>query len=759
MIPASPEPDNSLPVLEAPPESLISPVPPRQIDRDTPDPSEARSALVKKMQGEIKRSVGIFDKIFTQMRKDQRFLRGRQWESDVEDEDKYVANITQRLINQKVSALYAKDPTFVCRRRKQMDFKIWDGERASLMPLASILSPQPQPIMGPNGMPLMDPLTHAPVMGPPPPPDPNAVALLQDVQQGLAKRFMMNRVAETVEIVIKHQIEQQTPPFKLQMKQKVRRVCTNSVGYTKVGYQRFLERRPEDADRITDITQRIADISVKEADYQDGEINETSAEVAQLQSELEALQSDKGDHISREGMVYDFPSSTSIIVDPACRQLSGFVGAAWIAQEYFLDPSDVKEIFGKDVQASNAQQPTTDAQKVVAATLDGSKNKEDNKKIRCWERYEKKSGLVYWLADGYADFLQEPAPPKIKLKRFWPWIPLIFNEAENEEQIYPPSDVSLMRPMQLEYNRARNGLREHRFANRPATVVADGALDPKDEEKLSSFPRNALLKLRGLQPGQKIEDLIQSFKRPAIDPNIYQTSDISNDIQLVMGAQEANLGNPGDGTATGQGIAESSRMSGISSNIDDLEDVLTEIGQCTAEVLLAEMDVATVQDIAGIGAVWPTLTPQDIINALYVEVEGGSSGRPNKAVDIANAEKLLPLLMQIPGIPPEKLVELIVQRLDDKLDVTDFVADGLESIVSQNRGAQPPAQGANMAAGDPHMQGPAGGAPPGAMHGPPGGPAPASGPVGPAHQSVHAPLSGPAPGQQRPSAFVNPANV
>jgi len=340
------------------------------------------------------------------------------------------------------------------------------------------------------------------------------------------------------------------------------------------------------------------------------------------------------------------------------------------------------------------------------------------------------------------------------------WFSLVFNEAENEKDIYPLSDVSLLRPMQLEYNRARNGLREHRFANRPATVAAHGALDPKDEQKLQDFPANALIKLKILNQGQKIDDVLQVLKRPPIDPNVYQTADIWDDIQRVSGSQEANLGGTTSGvSATQSGIAESSRMSSIGSNVDELEDLLAELFGAAGEILFAEMSADTVRKIAGIGAVWPDMSPQDIQDELYLTVEAGSSGRPNKAVGIMNLEKLAPLIMQIPGVSPEWLLKIFVQYLDEKMDPTDAVIDSVQSIVSMNRNAQPAGPGANVASSDPHMQGPSGNMPPGSMHHAPGGGATPQGEARPGSPSLNKTFSGPAPGSTPPNRFVNPGQV
>ena len=46
---------------------------------------------------------------------------------------------------------------------------------------------------------------------------------------------------------------------------------------------------------------------------------------------------------------------------------------------------------------------------------------------------------------GYDDFLKEPAAPDLTLETFWPVFALVCNEVEHTKEIYPPSDVHLMR--------------------------------------------------------------------------------------------------------------------------------------------------------------------------------------------------------------------------------------------------------------------------------------------------------------------------
>ena len=118
----------------------------------------------------------------------------------------------------------------------------------------------------------------------------------------------------------------------------------------------------------------------------------------------------------------------------------------------------------------------------------------------------------------------------------------------------------------------------------------------------------------------------------------------------------------------------------MGSNVEDLDDFLNELAHATGQVLLMTMSADTVREIVGVGAVWPELTAGEIAKDLILEVEAGSSGRPNRAAEIANFERLTPLLLQIPGISPRWLAERGVRILDDKTDLEDAIIEGLPPI-------------------------------------------------------------------------------
>ena len=653
------------------------------ITRDAPEPKDAsRAALVKEWSDKVHRAKKHWKFALGRMREDMDFYMGKQWPGQSASDDRYVANLIQRHIGQRVSALYAKNPKFVAKRRKTMDFAIWDGEMSALPGLQTSFE---------NSL-----ATGQPI-------DPMVMQTMQDIKQGYEKQAVMDKIAKTMEIVAHHQIAEQQPLFKSQMKQLVRRCCVTGLGYLKLNYHRVMDKRPEDASKIMDITEQIETLKRLIADQTDKKFDENSAREEQLELLKKELM-EMEDVIVKEGLMFDFPLAGSIIPDTKCRQLNGFVGADWVAQEFILTLDEVKEIYKVDLGKRYVDYKDKDRM--------GDTDLNEERAV-IWEIYSKKDGLCYTIADGYPDFLKEPEEPYLKLERFWPFFVLTFNEVESDRDIFPPSDVRLLTPIQREYNRARQSLREHRKANRPAYATYMGALSDSDISNLQAHPENAVIQLQNLSPGQPVSAVLQPIQHTPIDPSLYDTSMFMEDMMRVVGAQEANLGSTGSSTATEVSVAEGSRMSSLGSNIDDLNDFLTDVARSAGQVLLEQMDEQTVKKIAGPGAVWPQLSANEISQELYLEIEGGSNGRPNKAMDIANFERLAPVLLQIPGISPEWMARELLKRLDDGIEVEDAIKSGIQSIVSQNAQKSLPGMNPQPQSGNPmnapHNQGGMGG--------------------------------------------------
>jgi hypothetical protein len=657
---------------------------PTRIPREAPTPPPPRAELVEKWCGRVKADKKHFESKFKRMRRNGHFANGEQWpERDIvlegEEDDRYVANIALRHVQQRTAALYASNPTVKATQRERMLAVIWDGDMATLQQAQQQLAQAVQQAQ-----------LHAQQTGtaydpsqPPPGVSPNALAIIADFKNVQDYNKMLKRVAKTLELLWDYNVAEQVFPFKTMMKMTIRRAVITGVGYVKLGFQRAMQLSPEIELRIADMTERLVNIERLSNDIADGEIPPDAPEAEELRLAIQALLEEK-QVIVREGLVFDYPDTTAIIPDKKCKSLHGFLGADWVTQEYILSPEEIQEIYNVDVGKSFrgfSKDGQGNAER--SSTPDGERP--DGELACVWEIYSRKDGLVYVICEGYPDFLREPAAPECYLDRFWPWFPIILNEGYDDKSIFPQSDIDLIWDMQLEINRARQGLREHRHANRPMIAAAGGALDDNDKEKLRTHPANALIELNGLAPGQNIKDVLQPVQMPEIDPAMYDTDATFEDVLRVTGSDQASMGQTSSTTATDVAVAQSSQHTDLASVLDDQDDLLTELATAAGKLLLLNVSAQTVQKVIGPGAVWPELTKMDVVDNLYLKIKAGSTGRPNRQQDMQNAQIIFPMLMRIPNISPEWMARELIRRMDDRMDLTEAFVESTPSMDAINR--------------------------------------------------------------------------
>jgi hypothetical protein len=688
-------------VPEAPGSNAEEKIPPRD------------AALVKQKIQIIRADKRHHDKAFKRMQRD---MQVAMWGAEESwGEENYRANIVGRHVKMKTAALYAKNPKAVARRRETLDFALWDENPASLRVAFQTVQMATAAVQQSTAMTTFMPPEAAAMAQPQMPPGwEQAQALIADFQQGYSRREKLAKYGETLRILFTYALGQQKPvDFKRGMKQLVRRACTTGVGYVELGFQRETGPRPGLTEQLADARTRLDHLKNLAQQAGDGKIFEDDGEMAELEMSVAQL-SQEPEIVLREGLITDFPQSTKVIPDRLCKQLDGFIGARHLTLEYSYTCDEVKEIFGVDLTDKyTAYSSSTGTTREISENdvLDDDyewapADKKKDGLVCVWKHYDKPSGLVYYLADGYQGFLRPPAAPEVFVEDFWPVYALTFNAVESEKELFPPSDVTLLLDMQREYNRSRQGLREHRDAARPRWIFPNGLFsdeeDPMRLKKLRAFEAVGL----DIDPQTKIAEVFQAFPTPGVDPNLYETGQTFTDMQLVGGAQEANYGGVARATATESAIAANATSASDGSAIDDLDGFLTVIARASGQILQKNMSQEKVFEIVGAGAVWFDLSLAEIAGEVYLEVEAGSTGKPNQATEINNWKQMVPLLIQVPGLDPVWLLKEMLRRLDDRMDVTEALAAGIPSIIAQNQQTQPGLPGAE----NPNMQGGAGGA-------------------------------------------------
>jgi hypothetical protein len=640
---------------------------------EKPEATDAQKALIKKWTEKIVSAKKHYEPVFKQMRKNQEFARfgaDKAWR----DGGNYTVPILARHINQVVASLYARNPKAIASRRERMMYKTWDGRQDSLQAAMQ---------MAPLG-------------------DPNALAIIQEVVAAQQMNLMYDRMGRTMSILWQYFMDEQGTNYKQQLKAAVRRSKVCKVAWVKLGFQRALEPRPDVSAQINDVTSKIANVEYTLTDIEDGEYDKNGPESEQLRTNMADLQNDP-EMVVREGPVLSFPKANQVIVDPACTQLKTLAGARWMAEEFEMDTCDIEKIYKIDVGA-NFKQYSPDG------------NPYDKKPEECSARvyqvWDQENLQVFTICEGYPGYLKEPSTPQDWLERFWPYFPIVFNEPEDDKDIYPQSDVEHGEHIQKEYNRAREALRQHRVAARPYYVTAKG-LDEHEKRKLANHADHELIEMPTLASGQKVEDLIQRGPVANIDPNLYEVEGVFNDLLRSVGTNDAQIGGTSGGTATESSIADQSLAVQKSDNVDDLDEVLTDVFRAGGQLMLLNLTKQTVVDIVGPGAVWPDTpeTRSEAAKEIYLDMKAGSSGRPNRASELANLERAMPYLQQVPGVNPEPLIKKYAPLLD--IDPEELWAGSMPSMTALN------AIMAKMA-GAPAGVGPGGGAPEAQSQGPQG---------------------------------------
>jgi hypothetical protein len=279
--------------------------------------------------------------------------------------------------------------------------------------------------------------------------------------------------------------------------------------------------------------------------------------------------------------------------------------------------------------------------------------------------------------------------------------------------------VDLILELQDEYNRVRTQYAEHRADSLPVRVVRKGGnLSEEDVQRIQKRKPLDIIAVEGT-PGQPISNDLGFIPNAPLDPNVYDVTQIRNDIDLVSGVSDASRSNLIDPkTATEAELIKEGMMSRTNEMQDANEDCITEMADYALQVFLLEMTEAQVIRVAGPGAVWPRASKEEVYNLVRIQVRAGSTGKPNKNKEreqwIALLPELKELVMTIAdlqgrGMTPiaDSLVELAKEtmlRFDEKLDVEKFLPFAKSNDpTGQNQGlaalgppAIPPEQVAQM---------------------------------------------------------------
>lgn len=616
---------------------------------------EKNAALVTKWRKRIEKAKEHWAPVFKRMRDDQDWVyygASKEWFED----GGYVVNILKRELRQSAVGLYARNPMVVAERREKLDTALWSGNMQELREALGIVE-QAQ-----TGL-VSDPQVLARAM--------QVVAEVMAVRPQLALR---DRFAKTLELLFEYFLHEQFPDFKRQMKATVYRAKINTVGYVRLDFQRKYGPRKEVGGELRDDAAMLAEQERRKQDGATSDREDPNAEARETEL-LDKKLAETPNVVLQEGPVFDFIRSDKVIPDDKTICIDGFIGSNWIAVEMDLSRDEIKRRWDFDVR----EHWSVDREYQY-------EEENDARTIMVWEVEDKVTKQSFIICEGCDAFIKEPQALRVQIERFWTVFPLVFGFHEHYEHAFPLSDAHDMRDSQNEYNVSREALADHRRQNKPKYVMRKGAMqDENTKRALRDHASGEIIEVQVSEAGAKVTDVFSPFTPYSIDMNQYQTGHVLDDMSLLGTKQEANFGLLSGATATESTIAENSRMTGQSSEVDDLDDFLSLLAKSTGQLMMRELSQETVVKLVGPGAVWPDQSDQEIAEGVTLTTKAGSAGRPNEAITIAKMERAMPFLSQIPGVNPEPLLRKYAEALN--LPVEELVMEGLPSITAMNQAA------------------------------------------------------------------------
>jgi len=442
------------------------------------------------------------------------------------------------------------------------------------------------------------------------------------------------------------------------------------------------------------------------------------------------------------GLMCDFVRSEDIQVSLDVSDVTDYPDADWISCDMYvrtdtllsrfdrLTEDDIKEVAKyyqrnvalkgdgeEQVLGDNTQdigQYTQTVPEGQGLTPSGSaKPTSFAKIIEIWDR---KNQLVRTIVDGVKKWAVEPYPPPQATERFYPFFGLWFYPVDGQR--HPQSLPWRLRKLQDEYSGTRSAQVLTRQRSRPGVLFNAGSLPPDEAKKLEQGVDGEYIALQGVA-NTPVQNMFAPKPLPTYNQQLYDTAPTVSDMERISGVQEAlsqgaTAANEPK-TATEASIQHQGFQSRTGSDRDSLEEGLDDLAVYTAECSIQECPLSWVLRVCGKNAFWlgpndnpepnpitgepppvdpetgqvPSMDVEDLLTMVEVDIDAGTTGKPNTAADKANWATILPLLekslIQIrnaqitdPGLAQALIMVLreTLKRMDDRLDLDEFIPKG-----------------------------------------------------------------------------------
>ena len=506
---------------------------------------------------------------------------------------------------------------------------------------------------------------------------------------------------------------------KARLKKAARKMVRSSLsvgpGWLKVIMTHQTRRDPEIEAQLNDLEDNINRIKFTETELKEDDLDADERTVKLKEMELlEASLQSKLEIAYRFGLGIDFVQADDMQVSMDVADQSDHLDADWNANEIYIRTDEIRTKFPR-LSAEDAAQAasfhqrkseavdsrTAEAPQGIDIQYSGNQvhgrfhraeaggTGDEVTFARVIELWDNRDNHIKTMIDGIGRWAVEPYPPPYATSRFFPYFYLAFFEVDGER--HPQSLSDRLKKLQDEYSSKRSNSRLATERSIPATLFDAQGITPTDVKKIEAGVAQELI---GLNPtkGDDLRKLFAEKPVATIDPRVYDTGPVLRDMERVGGVQEALSQSVSvEKTATEAKIQDTGFASRTGADRDSLEDVFVDMAEYTTELALQAVPVEEAQRMAGDRAFWPVDMPfEDIVTLVELDIEAGSTGKPNQESLRQSWSVLLPLVTsimaqiqqaQIQGnlAFAEALTNVLretMRRLDERINIDQFIPKG-----------------------------------------------------------------------------------
>lgn len=514
--------------------------------------------------------------------------------------------------------------------------------------------------------------------------------------------------AETLQIVISRMWKDAR--LKKTMRKVVRSTLSVGVGWFKALVYSETKRNPQVEKQLGDARDNVEQIeAIKKTLADDGQDTaEYDAKITEINNLMTGLQA-QVEVIVKRGMCIDFCRAEDIQVSLDVADTDEYLSADWISNDMYIRKAAAAARFpaltDEDIKSANvyyqrqtgAGQVTQSTSQIGEPSAEGQFTREtlpDVQKsggkaiefVKVIELWDHRDDLIKTMIDGVKKWAVAPYAPPQASSRFYPYFRLSFFESDGAR--HPQSLSWRLHKLQDEYASTRSAGVLTRRRSIPGTVFNRGQLSPEDARKIETSEHLEMIGIDLTDPSLRLEQVITAKPVPRVDPMLFDTQPCQRDMEVISGVQEAQQqAITTQKTATEAEIQQGGFKARTGADRDEEEEMLNDLAQYSAELAIQSVDAEQAQRYAGPLAFWPVgMNVQDILSMLEVEIQAGTTGKPQQRADKEAWATLLPLVQQmmaqIPVLdmqnPPlamayRNLLKETLRRLDDRLNVDSLI--------------------------------------------------------------------------------------